>query len=128
MFGGTGVINIDFAGLKTTQQLSLGEILNDANNVQKADFTDLENVSITNLNSAFFGCLNLKEIYLPWKVAPIINSNTFGHNSSFYTGYKTKGTGNKLYIPSDATGYDSGYWLDPLQNSSKCGFTISKTL
>jgi hypothetical protein len=27
-------------------------------------------------------------------------------------------------VPYEATGYDSGYWLDPLQNASKCGFTL----
>lgn len=35
--------------------------------------------------------------------------------------------GNRLYVPSNATGYDSGAWatlLDP----TKCGFTLSKTL
>ena len=35
---------------------------------------------------------------------------------------------NMLYVPQGATGYDAGYWLDPLQNATKCGFTISYTL
>ena len=30
-----------------------------------------------------------------------------------------------LWVPEGATGYDTSYWLDPLQNASKCGFNLS---
>ena len=46
-----------------------------------------------------------------------------GTGSTTYTGYITRGS-NKLRIYSTATGYDSSYWLDPLQNANKCGFNI----
>ena len=63
------------------------------------------------------------------KTAPDAKSDAFGRNSSEYVGRKTYNTGeNKLYVPADATGYEAGTWLDPLCNSTKCGFTLSKTL
>ena len=61
--------------------------------------------------------------------APTTTSDTFGINTSNYTGRNTYNTGkNILYAPAGATGYDTGYWLDPLQNAEKCGFTLSATL
>ena len=59
--------------------------------------------------------------------AQTVGANTFGSatgtSTTAYTGYNTRGS-NKLRIYSAATGYDSGYWLDPLQNTDKCGFSI----
>lgn len=56
-------------------------------------------------------------------------SDTFGDSSSTYVGCNTRSTGeNMLYVPADSTGYDTGRWLDPLCDSTKCGFTLSKTL
>jgi hypothetical protein len=58
-----------------------------------------------------------------------VASGTFGYNASTWVGYNTRSTGeNKLYVPSGATRYNSGYWSDPLCNADKCGFTISYTL
>lgn len=54
--------------------------------------------------------------------APIVYNTTFNSVGADVEGTKT------LYVPVDATGYDTSYWLDPLQNPDKCGFTISKTL
>ena len=58
--------------------------------------------------------------------APSTPYNPFGTGNflDYYTGcnYASAGT-NRLYVPAGATGYDSSYWLDPLQDSSKCGFT-----
>lgn len=79
----------------------------------------------------FSGCLSLQTIY-----SDIINSQSiiahqicFGNSESDYTGRNTYNTGeNILYVPQGATGYDTGQWLDPLQNAEKCGFTISYTL
>lgn len=47
-------------------------------------------------------------------------------NLSFHkTSHNTYDQGiNKLKVPTGAIGYDTSYWLDPLQNSDKCGFTI----
>lgn len=62
-------------------------------------------------------------------MAPRLSKNTFGNTIFDYTGKNTHNTGeNTLYVPAGATGYDKGYWLDPLQNAEKCGFTLSKTL
>ena len=60
---------------------------------------------------------------------PIVDSYTFGGDTSNYTGRDNynKGT-NKLIIPIGGTGYDSGYWKETLLNSSKCGFSLNGKL
>ena len=101
---------------------------------------------------AFSGCSSLSSITIPNSVtyiadlalcycpalssitclatsAPTAYSNAFGYNSSWdpssYTGRNTYSSGNNvLNVPQGATGYDTGAWLDPLQNSTKCGFHI----
>lgn len=75
----------------------------------------------------FYGCIALKNIRLPISVA--LNAyRMFGSDESSYTGRNTYNTGeNMLYVPSGATGYDSGEWLT-LLDPEKCGFTISYTL
>lgn len=94
------------------------------------DLSPLINCTLnSNSTSIFSGCDNLKTIIAPWAIAPTVGSSTFGNKTSNYTGRNTYSTGeNMLYVPTGATGYDSGYWLDPLQNASKCGFTLSATL
>lgn len=77
----------------------------------------------------FSGCKSLKEIKCFKVVAPTINSTSFGTSNDSYAGRDTYNTGeNILYVPANATGYNTSYWLDPLQNADKCGFTISYTL
>ena len=85
---------------------------------------------ITSLGkSCFSGCSVLKIITSLALTAPIVYSRTFGTSSSTYTGRNTYSTGeNMLYVPAGATGYDTSYWLDPLCNAEKCGFTLSATL
>ena len=80
-------------------------------------------------NSAFSGCVSLASIAINNQIAPNIDISSFGSSYASYAGYKShsKGT-NMLYVPVGATGYDTGCWLDPLQNPEKCGFTISYTL
>lgn len=74
-------------------------------------------------------CTALTTITCKCVTAPTVTPSTFGYSISSYTGYNTHNTGeNKLYVPANATGYEESYWLDPLCNSSKCGFTLSKTL
>lgn len=46
-----------------------------------------------------------------------------GTNNTTYTGYNTRGS-NILSIYWAAAGYETGYWLDPLQNQDKCGYSI----
>ena len=76
-------------------------------------------------DSAFYNCKALKNITIRCMVAPTVGVDVFGYSTSTYTGRNTYNTGeNILYIPQGATGYDTSYWLDPLQNSEKCGFSI----
>ena len=77
----------------------------------------------------FNGSLSLKTIISLASSAPTVNSATFGNSTSNYTGRNTYNTGeNILYVPAGATGYDASYWLDPLRNAEKCGFSLSATL
>lgn len=46
-----------------------------------------------------------------------------GTGNTAYTGYNTRGN-NVLSVYWDATGYETGYWLDPLQVPNKCGYSI----
>ena len=82
--------------------------------------------SVTSIgDSVFKSCANLTSITCLATTAPTIESGTFGNSDTNYTGLNTHDQGvNKLYIPAGATGYDTGVWLDPLQNAEKCGFTI----
>lgn len=78
-------------------------------------------------NNAFAGCRSLSSITDYRLTAQTVGATTFGSSTSIgsatYVGYSTRGN-NKLRIYSDATGYDTSYWLDPLQNANKCGFSI----
>ena len=82
--------------------------------------------SVTSIGeSVFHGCLSLSSITCLAATAPTVKSGAFGDSDTSYTGFDTHDQGiNKLKVPTGATGYDTGYWKDPLQNSSKCGFTI----
>ena len=86
--------------------------------------------SVTSLGAqSFDSCVALTSIKCLSNTAPEVSSGTFGNFSSVYTGRNTYDQGiNMLYVPADSTGYDASYWLDPLCNSTKCGFTLSKTL
>ncbi len=96
--------------------------------------TSLESInipsSVTVIGSRCFrSCKSLKSITSLRSTSPSISSDTFGSSTSDYTGRNTYNTGeNMLYVPQGATGYDTSYWLDPLQNATKCGFTLSATL
>lgn len=74
---------------------------------------------------AFYSATRLATITINRSTAPTVQSTTFGDSTSYYTGrtYYSAGT-NKLIIPAGATGYASSYWVDPLCNSSRCGFHI----
>ena len=75
-------------------------------------------------NYAFSYCYNLADIYCKLSAAPTVSAQTFGNNTSTYTGranYNKKT--NMLHIPAGATGYNASYWNSPLCNASYCGFT-----
>ena len=76
-------------------------------------------------NNCLIGCTSLKTIISEAENAPATGYYTFGHTIGKWVGENTKSTGeNFLYLPIVATGYETGGWLDPLQNASKCGFSI----
>lgn len=100
-----------------------------------ADCRELESITIpfgvTSIGSVCFrGCHNLKTIHSYPATAPTIASDAFNSsNQSGFTGGLTAKAGtNKLYVLPNATGYNSGAWLDPLQRSDRCGFTIEESL
>jgi hypothetical protein len=78
--------------------------------------------------NAFRGCVSLSSI-TSYRMAAISLNAAWGNATSNYTGRNTYNTGaNILLVPSGATGYDTGEWLDPLCAADKCGFTLSATL
>lgn len=81
----------------------------------------------------FDGCINLKTIICRIVTAPYTSASDsdgyFGAKSKKYTGMNTKNTGeNILYVPAEATGYDTGAYAATLCNPDRCGFTLSATL
>lgn len=84
---------------------------------------------LTNIGQdCFTGCKSLSKIESLALQAPILGPSPFGYDGN-YIGQNTYNTGeNILYVRANATGYEEGYWLDPLCNADKCGFTLSKTL
>lgn len=76
---------------------------------------------------AFTGCRALSSITDYRLTAQTVSQYTFGQltgtGNTAYTGYNTRGS-NVLSVYWDATGYETGYWLDPLQDPDKCGYSI----
>ena len=66
-------------------------------------------------NGCFSGCLLLGTINsLPFN-APSLGYQTFGHNSSNYTGYNA--STKELWYPSNGVGYDTGDWKTVLEDA-----------
>lgn len=89
---------------------------------------DLESVvipsSATQIGAnAFTRCAKLSYIKSLALAAPSVDSTSFGSNNEEYVGVNSAGT-NVLNVPFGSTGYEAGSWIDPLQNASKCGFTV----
>jgi hypothetical protein len=140
-FKGTTKLNSTFMGCSSLSSIDLSpfdeakitdvnNLFNGCSSLSSIDLSPLVYGSIRNNNTSLFrSCVNLKTIIAPWSTAPTMSSSAFGSSNANYVGRNTYNKGeNKLYVPAGATGYDTGYWLDPLQNSSKCGFTLSATL
>ena len=84
--------------------------------------------SVTSIgNYTFAGCSKVETITCLRSTAPSVGSYTFGDSSSDYTGKDVTGT-KTLYVPSGATNYNIGAWIDTLRNASKCNFVLSATL
>ena len=74
----------------------------------------------------FDGDTSLKDLYIFATTAPVASSPSFGSKAGRYAGENEPNS--VLHVPANSTGYEESYWLDPLQNPDKCGFTISYTL
>lgn len=99
-------------------------------NLEYLEYVDIPS-NFTKMPS-FDGCVNLKTIICRIVTAPVTseyNDYLFGGESKKYTGMNTKNTGeNILYVPAEATGYDTGEYQRTLCNPDRCGFTLSATL
>ena len=117
--------SIDLTPFTGAPITSLGSTFERCSSLTSIDLTPLSGSQITSWNATFNYCKKLSTIILAWDEAPSINYDTFGNNYGAYTGQESNSSGvNTLLVPYGATGYDSGYWLDPLQNAQKCGFTL----
>lgn len=130
----TKLKHIDFSPLANSSQpiTEFNSVLRGCEALEEIDFTPLKDriSSTTTLDGVFNGCVSLKTIICPWDIAPTANISYDGSSSDpKYPGANQVGQGvNMLYVPIGATGYDTGAWLDPLQNPEKCDFTLSATL
>ena len=77
-------------------------------------------------NNTFAYCTKLSTLRFESTNAPATTGDSFGSAASSYTGRDTYNTGvNKIYLSQlNARGFEEGLWLNPLQNASKCGFSI----
>ena len=119
-----------FSGCYGLTSIMIGNSITSINNLVFSRCSNLLSItipySVTSIgNDAFSDCTALSSITSLRTSAPIIQSYAFGALTSNYTGRNTYSTGdNVLKVPQGATGYDSGVWLDPLQDATKCGFHI----
>ena len=129
MFRMTALTSVDLSPFEGAPITDMSYLCYFCENLTSVDLSSLAEAPIEKMEYAFNVCKSLATIYCGWKTAPVPQSSTFGTGNSSYTGRNSydKGT-NRLYVPSDSTGYESGYWLDPLCNNTKCGFILSKTL
>ena len=123
-----------FNNCRSLTSVTIGNSVKTINDSAFSGCSGLTSVTIGNSvttikNYVFKNCVSLSSITCLATTAPTVYKQTFGDSTSNYTGRNTYDQGvNILYVPSGATGYDTGTWADPLQNAEKCGFTISYTL
>ncbi|WP_394901913.1 leucine-rich repeat domain-containing protein, partial [Bacteroides xylanisolvens] len=132
--GVTSIGSYAFSGCSSLTSITITDGVTNIGSYAFSGCSSLTSITIpdgvTSIGSyAFSGCSKLTSIISKPSKSPEIVSNTFGSSTSSYTGRNTYDQGtNILYVPVGATGYDTGYWLDPLCDAEKCGFTISYTL
>ena len=120
-----------FSGCSSLTSITIPDSITTIGGNAFYDCSGLTSITIPNSvttigDNAFYGCSNLKTFISKCKKAPTVYTYTFGNSESTYTGCNTSNTGeNILYVPVGATGYDTGAWVDSLQDPTKCGFTFS---
>ena len=128
--GVTSIEDDTFSGCTGLTSITIG---NSVTSIGDGTFANCPNLisitipdSVTSIGSlAFYYCSGLSSIISLRTSAPTVQSDTFGKSNFNYMGWNSRLTsGNVLKIPQGATGYDTGAWLDPLQNANKCGFHI----
>ena len=120
----SSLASIDLTPLAGAPITNLYQTFYSCSSLTSIDLTPLAGATLTDLDDAFYACKKIGTIIAPWLEAPNAGSRTFG-SSGMYTGENSKSTGtNTLIVPIGAVGYDTGYWLDPLQSANKCGFTL----
>lgn len=131
LFYKSGITSVNWDGCEFPKVTSLAAAFHTCKELTSIDLTPFKDCSRLEMGNMLRGAIKVSKIIAPWSTAPAVISGSyiFGYSSSTYTGYSTKGAGkNTLYVPANSTGYDANAWIDPLQDSSKCGFTLSATL
>jgi hypothetical protein len=126
----------DFSGKTDIVSVVMG---NNIKQISTGTFYGCSNLNSVTIGSgienimgvAFSGCVKLNTISINSSIAPEADEEYEGY-SSWGTGTDTvgysSGTTNVLYVPQNATGYDSAGWTTYLLNPSYGKFTVSKTL
>lgn len=117
---------VRYLPLRTESDYSIPDTITTISDYAFKGAATLEQLTISNSvnyigDKAFSECSKLKTIISLPLIAPSGYSTAFGNSFLNYTGSTGE---NRLIVPLGSTGYDTGYWLDPLQNASKCGFTL----
>lgn len=99
--GLTSIVNSAFQGCNSLTSITIPSSVTNIGNSAFQSCTSLRSITIpsgvtTIGNSAFRNCLSLRSITSLALTAPTINFNTF----------QSLPTGGKLYVPTNATGYD----------------------
>ena len=131
LFHNSGITAVNWDGCEFPKVTSISGAFYTCKYLTSIDLTPFKDCKNLEMGNLLRGAIKVSKIIAPWSTAPAVISGSyiFGYSSSTYTGYSTKGAGkNTLYVPANSTGYDANAWIDPLQDSSKCGFTLSATL
>ena len=78
-------------------------------------------------NGAFQNTQNLKKVYCYAPTAPAYadNGSIFSATYASSMGYNTRTAGtNEWHVPVGAAGYEAGVYINPLRETSRCGFTV----
>ena len=82
-------------------------------------------------NGLFQGTVRMKKVYCYPSSAPVYSDNASIFSATIATsmGYNGRNTGtNEFHVPVGATGYETGAYVNPLRETSRCGFTVTYDL